>query len=151
MVDPHSPRNGRWWLNAIKGLTLTNVLVIILLILVSTPVYIIYRALNDEVLLDRFLSHLRELSAQQTNCTLREARLRGGKTIWAISTGFAYQGADRYLISVGLEVAPTTEQLYSYCETLNLIVDFMRESDVESPNFPGTDIPIVRKYRANGG
>jgi hypothetical protein len=115
------------WLNAIKGLTVTNVLVIALLVFIAIPAYITWRAVNDQSLLDRFFSHYREMSAQNVNCTLREARYRGGENWYAISTGFAFQGADRYIVSVVLAHAPNSEELSSYCEALKLIADKLHE------------------------
>ena len=113
------------WLNAVKGLTLTNVLVIILLAVVAVPIYVIYRALDDEALLDRFMSTYEEISSQQVGCTIRHAQARGGPATWGISTGFAFQGADRYVLSVVLDRQPTDAEMHSYCAALKLIVDNM--------------------------
>jgi hypothetical protein len=44
------------WLGAVKDLSLGNVLVIALLAIIAVPVYIIYRALDNDALMDRFLS-----------------------------------------------------------------------------------------------
>ena len=44
------------WLNAVKGLTLTNVLIIALMAMVAVPTYFVYRLLNDPLILDKFLS-----------------------------------------------------------------------------------------------
>jgi hypothetical protein len=113
------------WLNAVKGLTISNVLVIAMLVVIAIPAYLAYRAINDQDLLDRFFSHYKELSSQNVGCTLREARYRGGTMYWAISTGFAYQGADKYIISVILENQPNAEGIASYCEAIKLIADKM--------------------------
>jgi hypothetical protein len=115
------------WLNAIKGLTITNVLVIAMLVVVAIPAYVVWKALGDEELLDRFFSHYKEISAQNVNCTLREARYRGSEMYYAISTGIAYQGADRYIISVILDHPPTSEEINSYCETIKLMGDRFHE------------------------
>ena len=143
------PQDGRFlgWLNAVKGLTFTNTLVIIMLVIVVVPTYLIYRTINDEKLLDRFTSHYREVAAQQTPCTRREARATGGPETWTISAGFAYTGNDRYTINVMMDHAPNNNEIESYCETLNLIVDFMRDPDADSPTFPDTDEPIIRQYK----
>lgn len=131
---------------AVKGLTITNVLIIALLLVILAPGYVLYRAINDEQLLDRFLSTYRELPSGETGCVVRNARVRGGADYWGISTSFAAEGQDRYLISVQLNHEPSAKEVESYCQTLNLVVEFMRDPEAESPPFPGTDEPVVRTY-----
>jgi len=109
-------------LTAVKGLSLSNVLIIALLAVIAVPVYIVYRALNDAAVMDRLLSSYKEIP-NTSGCTLREVKARGGPARWAISTGFAFHGADRWSINVILDQQPTTEQLVSNCETLKLIAD----------------------------
>jgi hypothetical protein len=133
-APPSSPQQeGRilGWLNAVKGLTITNALVIFLLVVIAIPAYFAYSAINNEALLDRFLSNYRELSSQNVACVVREAKYRGGNPIWTISTGFAFHGRDRYLIGVALDYEPNNDALQSYCETLKLIADNMGEDTVQ--------------------
>lgn len=113
------------WLDAVKGLTLTNALVIILLLVVAAPIYLMYRALNDEKLLDRFLSTYQEFAGQQAGCTLRHVRQRGGPHLWSISSGFAYQGGDRWSVNVTLSREPNGDEIYSYCQALKVVSDSM--------------------------
>lgn len=136
-------------IGAVKGLTFANVGVIVLLVIVAIPAYVTWRAVNDPALLDRFFSHYREISSPHSSCTLRELRIRGGHDSWGISTGFAYQGDTRWMISVALPHEPTTVEIESYCEALNLIIDYMRDPDPQAalPDFPNTDDPIIRKYQ----
>src|SRR5262245_34108316 len=96
---PSPPQNDRYvgWLNAVKGLSLGNVLVIALLAVVAVPVYVIYRALGDQELLDRFMSTYEEETSQQVGCTLRHVQARGGPEMYGISAGFAFQGEDRWM------------------------------------------------------
>lgn len=130
----------------VRSLSLTNVLVIILLVIVAAPVWVLWRVINDEKLLDRFLSHYAEYPSQTTSCTVRQIKVRGGPETFALSTGFASQGTDRYFISVvGNHMFNPSEER-SYCETLNLLVDFMRDPEARSPPFPGTNEPVVRQY-----
>lgn len=147
--DPAGKIGG--WLTAVKGLTITNALVIMLLVIVLVPAYLVYRATNDERLLDRFLSNYREISAQQSGCTERIAKQRGGQESWSVSTGFAFQGSDRWVISVWMDHEPSNDQIVSYCETLNLLVDFMRDPDAHSPTFPNSDKPVVKQYPRDRG
>jgi hypothetical protein len=113
------------WLSAVKGLTVTNAIVIILLVVAIAPAYVVYRALDDPALLDRFLSSYHVVSSQLSDCTLRTGRQRGEPAVWSISTGFAYEGPSRWVISVLLEREPTMEEQISYCATLEAIVDHM--------------------------
>lgn len=123
--QPPPPQEGRLlgWVGAIKGLTITNALVIAMLVVIAIPAYFAYSAINNEALLDRFLSNYRELSSQNVACTIREAKYRGGAPMWTISTGFAFHGRDRYVIGVVLDYEPNNDALQSYCETLKLIAD----------------------------
>ena len=132
--------------NIVKGLSLTNVLIIALLVVIAIPTYIAYRFLNDDSLLNKFTSFYEELSVQNVSCTLRIASQRGAHPYYAISTGFAFQGSDRYNIGVILSHRPDDGELASYCETLNLIVDFMRRPDAKSPTFPNSEDPLIWQY-----
>lgn len=137
--------------NSVKGLTITNAVVIIMLAAVAGPAYIIYRAMNDADLLDRFMSHYREITHFRTSCAVREVQLRNGPQAWSVSTGFAYQGSDRWTIAVILEREPDEDDVTTYCATLNLLVDFMRDPAARSPSFPGTDKPVIQMYPDNRG
>jgi hypothetical protein len=123
------PNEGRvlGLINAAKGLTLFNVLVVALLVLILIPVYIVYRALSDEALLDRFLSSYRELPSD-TGCSIRVVAERGGPERWSISSGFAASGNDRYVLSVILQKEPTKEETVSYCESIKLIAGLLDHS-----------------------
>ena len=99
-----------------------------LLAIVAVPIYVIYRALDDEKLLDRFMSTYEEKSSQQYGCTLRHVQARGGPDLWGISTGFAFQGADRWAINVTLGHEPSTEEIDSYCATAKLLADSMLQT-----------------------
>jgi hypothetical protein len=132
-------------INSVKGLTITNVLVILMLAVIVGPAYILYRALNDEALLDRFLSTYRAIPTS-TNCTVREVGERTSNNFWVIAAGFAYQGTDRWQVAVVLDQRPDAGKETSYCETLKLIVERMRDPDIPTPTFPGTDEPIIHQY-----
>jgi hypothetical protein len=132
------PSDGRVlsWLSAVKGLTVSNVLVIALLVIVAIPAYTIWKALGDEKLLDRFLSTYEEESNQQSGCTLRHVQQRGGPDLWSVASGFAFQGADRWFVSVVLTHAPGSEEIVSYCESLKLIADKMLDRSRGDGNAP---------------
>jgi len=136
-------------LNFIKGMTFTNVIIVVILIIVLIPVYFLYRVLNDENMLHRFLSSYEEIPnpIPGSNCTLRLVSMRGGGDMYSISTGFAFQGADRWTVGVILDRNPDHSQLQSYCATLNLIVDYMRRPETApSPTYPNSDDPLIWHY-----
>lgn len=145
-AEPPPPPNAGWlgWLNAIKGLTISNVVVIALLAIIAVPIYVIYRALDDEKLLDRFMSTYEELGNQQSGCVVRHVQERGGPDLWGISSGFAFAGSDRWFVNVVLTHHPGPEELVSYCESLKLIADRMLErgvspSEIQRRSVPGAE------------
>jgi hypothetical protein len=130
---PPVPERAAGWLTAVKGLTISNAVVVVMLVIAAIPAYFVYRALNDQSLLDKFMSAYREIPSPGSNCTIREARVRGGSNIWSIGTGFAYQGTDRWTVSVILDHLPTEADIISYCTTLNIIVDDMHGDNAGPP------------------
>jgi hypothetical protein len=111
--------------NIVKGLSLQNVLVIALLVVIAVPTYVIYRALDNDALMDRFMSTYEEVSNQNVPCALRHVQARGGPDEWSISTGFSFVGRDRWFLNVVMSHQPSPEEIVSYCETLKLIADKM--------------------------
>jgi len=132
--------------NIVKGLSLTNVLIIALLIAIAIPTYILWRFLHDASLLNKFTSFYEEIASDKTPCTLRIASIRGADPTYAISTGFAFQGSDRWTVNVIMNHKPDDGEIVSYCETLNLIVDYMRRPDAKSPTYPNSDEPLIWRY-----
>lgn len=134
MTDPPPPEG---WLstllNSVKGLTLTNVLIIALLVVIAIPAYAVYTTLNDPVLLDRFLSSYSETTDSATDCTVRKARARGGPWHWSISAGFAMQRSDRWSVSVILPAEPSADDIAAYCATMGHIIDRMLFGDDGHP------------------
>jgi hypothetical protein len=119
------------WLNALKNLTVTNALVALMIAFALTPLYVIYRALNDDELLGRMLSEYAEVDSAGTNCLVRKLKQRGGPTFWGVSTAFAVQGNDRWLVSAQLISQPRPEDIQAYCTTLRLLVDVMRNASID--------------------
>ena len=151
---PPPPQDGRvlGWMTAVKGLTISNVLVIALLAVIAVPVYIVYRALNDEKIMDRLMSTYEEVGNQQSGCAVRHVKERGGPDLWGVSSGFAFQGADRWYVNVILSHAPTTEEIYSYCESLKLIADRMLARGGDDEPGTGTEVQpgSMQSPEANG-
>jgi hypothetical protein len=123
--------------NVVKGLSLQSVLIIALLAVIAVPVYVIYRALGDDSLMDRFMSTYEEISSQNVPCALRHVQLRGGPDQWSISTGFSFVGNDRWFINVLMDHQPTMEETVSYCEALKLIGDKMLAHGRDDDGGPG--------------
>ena len=99
-----------------------------------------------ESLLNTFLSRFEEFTNDKISCTLRVASVRGGGDHYSISTGFAFQGSDRYTVGVIMDRKPDPSELESYCATLNAIVDFMRRPTAPLPKYPNSDEPLIWQY-----
>jgi hypothetical protein len=114
------------WLSGVasvlRSLTFQNVAVLAAIVALVIPVFVIWKALSDPAVLDRFLSSYRVVRTSG-GCVVRAAKERGGPEQWSISTGFAAGGTERWTVGVILEREPTEEQIVSHCATLNLIVD----------------------------
>ena len=50
--------------NIVKGLSLTNVLIIALLVAIAIPTYILWRFLNDASMLNKFTSFYEEIASE---------------------------------------------------------------------------------------
>ena len=124
--EPQPPPNGRAerLINAAKGLSFANVVIIALLVLIAVPVYVVYKALGDEKIMDRLLSTYEEIDSI-SGCSVRHVQERGGPDLWGVSSGFAFQGADRWYVNVLLQRPPTDSEIESYCQSLKLIADRM--------------------------
>jgi len=127
-VTEEPPPRGLAWVNAAKGLTIGNVLVLGALMLIAVPVYVIYRALGDDALLDRLMSTYEVIDSKQ-GCSVRHVQERGGPEMWGVSSGFAFQGRDRWYVNVLLDRDPTEEEIATYCESLKLIADRMLSNE----------------------
>ena len=149
MAEP--PPDGRvaGWITAAKGLTISNVLVLAALAAVAIPVYVVYKALGDDKLLDRLMSTYEELDAGQSGCAVRHLQERGGPELWGISSGFAFQGNDRWFVNVVLQRPPTMDEIGVYCDALKLIADRMLErgSEIQQGPVPGAETDGGGYYR----
>jgi hypothetical protein len=114
--------------SVVRSLSLTNVLIIALLVAIAIPAYIVYRALADPAVMDRFLSSYREYPNQVSGCTMREVKERGGPDLWSVSAGFAFHGSARWYVAVALSAKPSDQELVSHCETLKRIADGLLRS-----------------------
>jgi hypothetical protein len=129
LTEP-SPSEGKLAAAAsvVKGLSLTNVLIIALLVAIAIPAYLVYKALNDPVVMDRLMSSYREYPNQISGCTMREVKERGGPDLWSVSAGFAFHGSARWYVAVALSAKPSDQELVAHCETLKRIADDLLRS-----------------------
>ena len=128
----------------IKGLTLTNVLVIVLLGLAIGPAYLTWRVINDENLLSLIMSSFSEKPMPGTDCAMRVAALRAGRSTYYISLSYAYSGNDRWYIGVNTPVEPTPEAAKAYCDVLDQIIAHAR-GEAPVPNFPNSKRPMFQQ------
>jgi hypothetical protein len=120
----------------IKSLTLTNVLVIILLLLALAPAYLAYRIINDEALRTIVFSSFRVIPLYGTDCQLREASEIGGDKDWFLTHSFAFSGNDRWYVGVNFPEHPDEEEIKEYCDVLANIIIFARDNTQPKPVFP---------------
>ena len=125
------PPNGKvaGWINAARGLTFQNIVILALLALIIVPTYFVYQLLNQPEMLDKFLSSYSEGTHEPSGCTVRKVRLRGGPWRYGVAAGFAFSGSDRWQVSVILNGEPSEDEIMSYCAALNLIADRMAEGN----------------------
>jgi hypothetical protein len=118
-------------------MTVSNVLVVALLAVIAVPVYVIYKAVGNEALLDRLMSTY-EVLGSQAGCSVRHVQERGGPDLWGVSSGFAYQGEARWFVNVMFDHMPTPDEIAAYCASLKLIADTMLErGEVHPGSVPG--------------
>jgi hypothetical protein len=118
------PNNVSVGLAFLKGLTFGNVLAIVLLFLGSIPAYVTYRLASDPALLDRFLSAY-SVSDPVGACRVVKARQRGEVYSWAITSGYALEGNQRWTLGTVMNREPTTEEINSNCALLQATIDFL--------------------------
>lgn len=109
--------------SVVKGLSLGNVLIIALLVVIAIPAYLVYKLLNDPIVMDRLMSSYHEYPSQISGCTLREVKERAGPDMWSVSTGFAFHGSARWYIAVAMTAKPSDAEITTHCEALKRIAD----------------------------
>jgi len=150
MSEPPPDRVGQvgGLVKIVQSITLTQVLIIALLVAIAVPTYVFWRFLNDTSMLNKFTSFYEEISSDKVPCTLRIASQRGADPSYSLSTGFAYQGSDRYVVGVVLSKQPDDAELVAYCATLNAIVDHLRRpTEAPEPTFPSGG-PMIWHYQS---
>jgi hypothetical protein len=124
VTPPEPPLSSPGWLGLFKGLTPTNAVAILILLCGLVPAYVVYRLVTDATLLDRFLSAY-VIEPTQTACRLVKARERGETFTYAVTTGFAFEGQDRWSIGVIMNQEPSEEDMQADCHLLQAIIGYM--------------------------
>ena len=106
MTEPPPDGWAQSLLKAAQSLTFGNLLTLAGLAVIAVPVYVIYKAVGNEALLDRLMSTY-EVLGSQAGCSVRHVQERGGPDLWGISSGFAFQGEARWFVNVQVDHAPT--------------------------------------------
>lgn len=125
-------------LTQVKGLTITNVIVMIMLFIVAMPAYVGWRVINDEKLMAIVFSNYQEVDVP-TACTLVVAQPAGGQRHWYIRNLFTERNREIWYAAVRLSFMPDTEAMEKYCNALDQIIDYARDPVNElEPLFPGS-------------
>lgn len=132
-------------IGAVKSLTLTNVLVIFLLIIGIAPAYLAWKILNDEALRAVMFSNFRLVPIPGSNCELREASEIGDDLSWFLTHNFALNGQDRWYVGINIPTKPGSDAIAEYCEVLSNLIIYARDRSIEKPDFPhgGTTIQVA--------
>jgi hypothetical protein len=131
------------WLGHIKGLTMKNIGVIVILILIAIPTYFTYRITNDEKFASIFFSTYSEHPIPATDCFMRVASVSGHGEDYRVGRPFAYSGRDRWVLSIETPNKPSDDDAVSLCKVLGAIVEYARDPlNKPTPVFPNTDTKI---------
>ena len=138
MTEPPPDGWAQSLLKAAQSLTFGNLLTLAGLAVIAVPVYVIYKAVGNEALLDRLMSTY-EVLGSQAGCSVRHVQERGGPDLWGISSGFAFQGEARWFVNVQVDHPPTPDEVATYCASLKLISDTMLgRGEVYPGSVPGS-------------
>lgn len=127
----------------VKGLTLTNVLILALLIILIVPLYLAWRVLNDQDLQGKLFNTYSELEAP-SDCLLTFQQAAGGSGHYVIRAILAERPAETWYISTRIRFKPDDKAMYLYCAASSQLIDFMRDpNNTAPPVYPGSDRRIV--------
>lgn len=142
MTETPPPDKISSWLGHIKNLSLTNVLVIVVLLVVAVPAYLAWRILNDPQLSGFIFSTYEERQLPGTDCGVRVASQSGASAIFTITRPFAYSGEDKWFLGITMPVEPNDVDAGNYCTALGSLIEYARDRSKPSPVFPDTDTSI---------
>jgi hypothetical protein len=137
-------------LDSVRTLTLSNVLVIALLVVIAIPAYIGWRVLNDPVLMGVVFSQYREYPTKG-ECALIFAQPAGGTGFFAITNAFAERNNEFWSVAVRIKFHPDDEAIDKYCGTLAALIEYARDPNIEpAPTFPGSSREMFPHARPSG-
>lgn len=101
-----------------KTLTLTNVLIVGLILLVAFPAYVGYRLLNDERLIIQVSSSFEDLRYGIGDCNVFRAQRKGDEADYLIRYNFRYDTLGAWYIAIRSTRKPTKEEAKATCTNL---------------------------------
>lgn len=125
-----------------KTLTLTNVLIVALLVVVSFPAYVGYRLLNDERLIIQVSSSYEDMRYGLGDCTVYRAQEKGDKSDFIIRYTFRFDRFGSWYVAIRSQKQPSKEEARSACDILIRTVTKARKAmggDVIPPGDVGRD------------
>lgn len=130
-------------IEALKGLTLTNLLVLLVLVLILAPAYLAWRVVNDPDLRNILFSSFRAIEVEGVDCSYIKASEAGVDPHWLVAKDFAFSGRDRWFIGVNSPEEPSPAEVEAYCRTLSEVIVYARERNglTPKPTFPGNKTP----------
>jgi hypothetical protein len=130
-------------LDAVKGLTIVNVVVIGLLAIILVPLYVGWRMLNDPNLMGAVFNIYSEIETT-SECPLAYEQPAGGQGRYVIRAVLAERNAETWYISTKVKFQPDDQAMTLYCAALTALVDYIRDPNNEPvPVYPGSERRIV--------
>ncbi len=138
-------------LEAVKGLTFVNVAILACLVLLGIPSYLAWKAINNPTLLGQILSEFKQIRSEG-DCNVFLAQLPGAPPMWGISNPFAERNAEAWGVVVRIKFEPDEAAIKDYCTTMEELVAYMRDPDLQPPHFPGSTKQLIyREYHPTRG
>jgi hypothetical protein len=125
-------------LDSVKGLSLSNVLVLALLALIAVPAYVGWKVINNPALMSIVFSDFEEIPSV-TDCNLFRAQSSGSAAFWAVTNQFGQRNAESWSIAVRVKFLPDAAAMRDYCASLEAVVSYLRDPTSDLPTFPGSN------------
>lgn len=135
--------------DTVKGLSLTNVLVIVLLAAIAVPLYVGWKVTSDPTLMAFVFNDFSEIPSV-TDCNLFRLKPTGGTTYYAISNQFSERNAESWAITVRVKFKPDDAAIKDYCSSLEDVIRYLHDPDLPPPTFPGSGKSMIWRERHPG-
>lgn len=124
---------------SVKGLTLLNAVVIVMLLFAMFPAYVGWKMLNDTNLLSLVMSQYEELPSE-TDCSLAMGQASGASPTYFVRNVFQERANEVWYAAVKIKFKPDDEAMRKYCASLDTVIEYMREpTKAVEPKFPGSE------------